>query len=265
MKLAATILLSLTFFCCAQNQSKMNAESTPASDLRYWVEVMEKDPSNEALNAFSFEQKYKIVEYAYNRVGLRSNYPFEQLQKEILHGDPWDDIFSQKMPVNRMAYWILGFWGSYVPIKEAGQTEWKKPSDQIWYYDGEQGELNYLKYANILHKMRPTQYPFSYPQELYDKPSNTFTINFEYKGQPIQWTIENESPGWINSRIFVLYTELCEEEYIQSGNYFALMEGQGGYLMYLTYEAEEYLRKLWDFPKLNRQGKMMTLKGYGGL
>jgi hypothetical protein len=243
----------------------MSSTLPSPSNLEYWVKVMNEDSANPKLNSFSLEEKYKIIEYAYNKIGIRSNIPFEQLKNQILNEDPWDDIFRQEMQINKIAYWIFGLWGSYYYSKENSISNWSKISDQIWYYDGEQSELEYLKYVEILHKMRPIKNDIFEKQEAFDKESSTFHVQFKYKEENISWSITNESPGWINSEVFKLYTDLCEEEYIKEGNYFMVMEGQGGYLMYLSYDAEQYLRTLWDFPKLNAKGRMMTLNDYGKL
>lgn len=243
----------------------MNSHHTPPSDLEYWSQVMSTSSSDSELNSFSFEEKYKIIEYAYNKIGIYSKIPLELLQHHLMNEDPWEDICNEALEINKIAYWIFGFWGSYSFIKMADKLEWTKPSNQIWYYDGEQDEIDYLSYASILHQMRETNEQFKNWEEFFDKESNTFKISFEYNDNNVNWDIVNESPGWLNGIVFKLYTDLCVNEYIENGNYFMMMEGQGGYLMYLIYEAEEYLRKLWNFPKLNRQGQMKTLNDYGKL
>ena len=237
----------------------MNSQEITASNVEYWSKIMFEDPSNVQLNAFSLEEKYRIIEYAYSKIGITSSLSFEDLQYAIMNEDPWDDIFYREMPVNNMAYWMLGFWGSQLFVKSSGQDKWIKPSSQVWYFDGEQDELNYLSYIHILHDMRHTKHEFRQEETYFDETANVFIVNFEYKGKAIHWTIANSYPGWLNNIIFKLYTDLCEEEYRNTGNYYLIGEGQGGYVMFLSDEAEAYLRKLWNFAKLNKQGKMTTL------
>jgi hypothetical protein len=208
----------------------------PPSDLKYWGKVMNEDPSNSKLNSFNFEEKYKIIEHAYNEIGIKSSVPFEKIEDQILKTDPWEDIFNQNLQINRLAYWILGYWGTYIAVKNDESVNWIKPSNQVWFYDGEQDELNYLEYVSILNQMRETINGFHNEEEVYDNESKTYKIKFKYNKKLANWEIDNKTPGWINGVMFKLYAELCEDEYIVKGNYFATMEGQGAYLMYLSYD-----------------------------
>lgn len=245
----------------------MNENLLP-SNVEYWSKILKSNPSHPQLNAFTFEEKYKIVEYAYQKIGLNSEYSYEQIANKLDENcGVSDELFNPNNQINRLAYWILGLWGSLLnlPRHTAEQYNFVKLSPQIWYYDGEQDEIDYGSYVDILHKMRKTEDAFSNWKETFNPASNAFEIDFSYKNTEYHWAIINESGGWMNGIVFKLYTDLCEKEYLSHGNYFMVMEGQGGYVMYLSYEAEEYLRTLWDFPKLNKQGKMMTLNDYGKL
>ena len=178
-----------------------------------------------------------------------------------------DELFNEKNQINRLAYWILGLWGSNLNLPQTPEEKFNyvKLSNQIWFFEGEQGDLNYQEYVNILHKMRPVNNTFSNWSESFNQQKNNYEIDFEYNKVKKHWDIENEVGGSINNRIFILYSDLCKKEYVEKGNYYLLMEGGGGIAMFLSYEAEEYLRTLWDFPKLNKKGKMMTIKEYGKL
>lgn len=252
---------------CDQNPTKMNKDH-PSLDLEYWSGIMKSNPANAQINSLSFEDKYKIIEYAYNKIGLSSNYTYAQLSDKLEHESFLsDELFNEENQINRLAYWIVGLWGSMMNLPQNSEEKFNyvKLSNQIWFYDGEQDDIDYQSYVNILHKMRKAENSFSNWNEFFDKPSNVFKMDFEYNNSKRHWDIINESGGWLNGIIFKYYTDLCEQEYIEEGNYFMVMEGQGGYIMFLSYEAEEYLRTLWDFPKLNKQGKMMSLNDYGKL
>ena len=43
------------------------------------------------------------------------------------------------------------------------------------------------------------------------------------------------------------------------------MASGGGIAVFLTDSTEQYLRKLWDFPKMNKRGSLGTLREYGKL
>ena len=228
--------------------------------------ILKSNPENSEINSLDFESKYKIIEYSYNKFGIKSNYTYSEFSHKLRNESTvGDELFDEANQVNRIAYWIVGLWGSIIniPQKPNQKFNYVKLSDQIWFYDGEQDEINYQEYINILHKMRATNNEFRNWIEFYDNQKNSFIIDFQYNQKNYHWEIDNISGGWMNGIIFKLYTDLCNHEYINEGNYFIVGEGQGGYIMFLEYEAEEYLRTLWNFPKLNKQGKLQYLYDYG--
>ena len=55
----------------------------PSSALAYWSGILKSDSANPEMNAFSFEEKYKIIEYAYHQIGLKSNYTYAQISAKL--------------------------------------------------------------------------------------------------------------------------------------------------------------------------------------
>lgn len=237
-------------------------QHTPAENLDYWADILEQDYRNEQLNAFSFEEKYNIIAHALGRIGIHSHLSYEDLESNI-NDDPFEDLFNEDLLINMMLYWIIGLWGSYLMQgkDENGSYRFLKPSDQLWYFDGEQDEIKYLDYCKILHRMRGAAFDFEAGSDTYSKEEDAFRIDFKYKGNAVHWKIPNGGK-WLQDEIFYEYTKLCKPDYESQGEYYIVGEGQGGYILFLSDQAEEYLRKIWDFPKLNKWGKMRTLAVY---
>ncbi len=257
------------FFSCTLLLLICGCQNYDSSNLKYWSNVMHTNPANEKLNSFTFEEKYKIIEFAYNEKGIHSNYSYEQISAQIENNEAFmsDEFLYGDHQINRLAHYVFAFWGSKLnlPNNPNEKFNYVKLSDQIWSFEGDQGDLKYDNYIQILEKMRSEPSLFSNFQQTFNAETNSFDIYFEYNGVKNKWNIINEVPGSINNIIFDKYLNICNSEFINQGNYYLIMASGGGIAVFLTDSTEQYLRKLWDFPKMNKRGSLGTLREYGKL
>ncbi len=256
-----------TFAFCLLIMCFTGCTSKDASNLDYWSTILYQDSQNEQLNAFSFEEKYKIIERAYNQQGFYCNYSYDALMDQKDVQNFLEELSNEAYPIHVMAYWIIEFWGRAFNIPRSAEESFHfvKLSDQIWSHEGEQGDLVYLEYLKHLLKMAPNMPTIENWEQSYISDSIHYQVAFSANGKPIEWTIESAIGGSIDQSFFDLFVETFQSDYKKDGEYYLIMENGGGIVLFLDDAKEHYLRTLWNFPKLNQRGKLMTLKEYAQL